>query len=79
MPLPEALLRSDLWISEVVYFPLDTALLKAARARGCDIVDGGAMAVGQAIGAFEQFTGLAADATRVEAHFRELIRVRDQT
>jgi shikimate dehydrogenase len=73
LPLPESLLRPDLWVSEVVYFPLDTALLQAARARGCATVDGGTMAVGQAIGAFELFTGLKADPLRVEAHFRSLL------
>jgi shikimate dehydrogenase len=73
MPLPETLLRPDLWISEVVYVPLDTALLQAARRIGCRTVNGGTMAVGQALGAFELFTGRRADATRMEAHFRELL------
>jgi shikimate dehydrogenase len=73
LPLPETLLHPDLWVSEVVYFPLETALLKAARARGCATVDGGTMAVGQAIGAFELFTGRAADAQRMEAHLRSLL------
>jgi len=43
--LPADLLRADLWVSEIVYFPLETALLKAARAKGCRTVDGGGMAV----------------------------------
>ena len=73
MPLPEDLLRPDLWVAEIVYFPIQTALLKAARARGCPTVDGGTMAVGQAIGAFELFTGRKADPARVEVHFRRLI------
>ena len=73
MPLPEALLRADLWVSEVVYVPLDTALLQAARAKGCAVAHGGGMAVGQAIGAFEFFTGRQADPQRVEAHFRRLL------
>jgi shikimate dehydrogenase len=73
MPLEPALLRSDLWVSEVVYFPLDTALLREARARGCRVADGGGMAVGQALGAFELFTGLRADPARVDAHFRSLV------
>jgi shikimate dehydrogenase len=77
MPLPIDLLRPELWVAEVVYFPLETALLKAARARGCATVDGGTMAVGQAIGAFELFTGLQADPARVETHFRRLIAQRD--
>jgi len=77
LPLPEALLRPGLWVAEIVYFPLDTALLKAARARGCATVNGGTMAVGQAIGAFELFTGLKADPVRVEAHFKRMLAERD--
>ena len=75
-PLPAALLRPDLWVSEIVYFPLETALLKAARVLGCRVVDGGTMAVGQAVGAFELFSGRAADPARVDAHFRRLVAAR---
>lgn len=73
LPLAEDLLHPGLWVAEIVYFPLDTALLKAARARGCITVDGGTMAVGQALGAFRLFTGLQPDAGRVDAHFRRLV------
>jgi shikimate dehydrogenase len=76
MPLPAALLRSNLWVSEIVYFPLQTALLEAARAAGCAVSDGGGMAVGQAIDAFRLFTGREADVARVERHFRRLIAER---
>ncbi len=60
-------LRSDLWVSDVVYFPLETELVAAARARGCRVLPGGGMAVQQAVGAFEYFTGLPADSARMEA------------
>lgn len=73
LPIPAPLLRPSMWVSEVVYFPIETELLKAARAAGCRTVDGGTMAVGQAVGAFELFTGLAADAARMERHFRKLL------
>jgi shikimate dehydrogenase len=73
LPLPAALLRPDLWVAEIVYFPFETELLKAARAAGCRTVDGGTMAVGQALGAFRLFTGLAPDPARIGAHFRQLI------
>jgi shikimate dehydrogenase len=76
MPLQAGLLRPDLWVSEIVYFPLETELLRAARAAGCRVVDGGTMAVGQAVGAFELFTGHKADAARVDAHFRRLVAAR---
>jgi shikimate dehydrogenase len=73
MAVPARLLRSSMWVSEVIYFPLETELLRTARASGCATVDGGTMAVGQAVGAFELFTGLVADAQRMEAHFRSLL------
>lgn len=76
MPLPESLLRSTLWLSEIVYFPLETALLKRARALGCATIDGGGMAVGQALGAFELFTGITPDAMRLQNHFRGMIAAR---
>jgi shikimate dehydrogenase len=73
LPVPPTLLKPDLWVSEIVYFPLETELLKAARAAGCATLDGGGMAVGQALGAFQLFTGREADAVRVERHFRRLV------
>lgn len=73
LPLDAALLRPDLWVSEIVYFPLETALLKEARRIGCATADGGHMAVGQAFGAFQLFTGEAPDAARMDAHFRALV------
>ena len=78
LPLPESLLRPDLWVAEIVYFPLDTALLRAAQAKGCATVDGGGMAVGQAVDAFRLFTGLEPDPARMETHFRRLIAERQQ-
>ena len=74
MPLPERLLRPSLWVSEIVYVPLETPLLQAARRLGCRICDGGHMTVGQAVGAFKLFTGLHADPSRMDAHFRRLAR-----
>lgn len=73
LPLPVALLRPGLWVGEVVYFPLETALVKAAREIGCAVCDGGGMAVGQAIGAFELFTGRRADPARMHDHFRQMV------
>src|SRR5471032_2056508 len=70
MPLPEELLRPAMWVSEIVYVPLETPLLKAARRIGCATADGGHMNVGQAIGGFKLFTGLDADAARMDTHFR---------
>ncbi|MBX3585966.1 MAG: shikimate dehydrogenase [Ramlibacter sp.] len=73
MPIQATLLKPPMWVSEVVYFPLQTELLATARARGCLTVDGGTMAVGQAVGAFELFTGRKADAARMAQHFQRLL------
>lgn len=72
LPLPQELLNPPLWVADVVYFPLETALLQAARRRGCRVANGGGMAVFQAVGAFGLFTGLVPDAQRMLAHFAEL-------
>jgi shikimate dehydrogenase len=69
LPLPKALLRPALWVAEIVYFPLETALLREARALGCRTLDGGGMAVFQAVEAFRLFTGIAPDAERMLRHF----------
>lgn len=71
-PVPPEYLRPALWVSEIIYFPLETELLKQARAVGCRTLDGGGMAVFQAVRAFELFTGAKADPERVRRHFEEL-------
>src|SRR2546430_963144 len=73
MPLPEEWLRPTMWVSDIVYVPLETPLLKAARRIGCETADGGHMNVGQAVGAFKLFTGFDADPARMDAHFRRLV------
>ncbi|WP_185073447.1 shikimate dehydrogenase, partial [Pseudomonas protegens] len=72
MPVPVELLRADLWVAEIVYFPLDTELLRNARALGCRTLDGGTMAVFQAVKAFELFSGQSADPQRMLAHFQSM-------
>lgn len=68
-PVPKELLRASLWVAEIVYFPLQTELLRDARALGCRTLDGGTMAVFQAVKAFELFSGREADAQRMLEHF----------
>ena len=73
MAFDASLLHQDLWVADIVYRPLDTALLLAARAAGCRTLDGGHMAVHQATIAFQLITGLAPDAARMSRHFRSLV------
>jgi shikimate dehydrogenase len=72
MALPAELLHPGLWVADIVYFPLETALLRRARALGCHTLDGGGMAVFQAVGAFRLFTGREADAGRMFRHFASM-------
>ncbi|HVY06464.1 MAG TPA: shikimate dehydrogenase [Burkholderiales bacterium] len=74
LPLPAELLRSSLWVAEIVYFPLETALLRAARDLKCRTMNGSAMAVFQAVEAFRLFTGIAPDAKRMQRHFESMVR-----
>ena len=69
MPLAVSLLQPRLWVADIVYFPLETELLRAARACGCRTMSGGGMAVFQAVGAFRLFAGVEPDAERMLRHF----------
>ena len=73
VPLDLALLESRHWVADIVYRPIETELVREARAKGCEVLDGGRMAVGQAADAFRIFTGLDADADRMRSHFLELV------
>jgi shikimate dehydrogenase len=71
-PVETRLLRRDLWVADIIYFPIETELLRAARACGCRTMGGGGMAVFQAVGAFRLFTGIEPDAQRMLRHFERL-------
>jgi shikimate dehydrogenase len=72
MSVARELLRSDLWVADIVYLPLETELLRRARALGCRTLPGGGMAVFQAADAFRLFTGLAPDPERMIRHFESM-------
>lgn len=71
-PFDTTLLRPDLWVADIVYRPLETELLRSARAAGCATLAGGHMAVCQAADAFRLITGIQPDVERMMRHFREL-------
>jgi shikimate dehydrogenase len=72
MAVPAELLQPSLWVADIVYFPLETELLRQARARGCRTMSGGGMAVFQAVGAFRLFAGREPDAGRMLRHFSQM-------
>lgn len=55
-PIDTELLQAHQWVADVIYLPLNTELINAARAIGCQVLDGGHMVVGQAIDAFRLIT-----------------------
>jgi shikimate dehydrogenase len=69
LPVSPALLRPDLWVVDIVYRPLETEFLRAARDRGCQVLDGGRMAVFQAADTFRLITGREPDPERMLRHF----------
>jgi len=56
--VPSDLLRSDLVVMDVVYNPLETKLLRDAKAVGAKAVDGVNMLVYQAVASFKLWTGI---------------------
>jgi shikimate dehydrogenase len=78
LPVPEALLRPELFVADIVYTPVETALVRAARRRGCRVMTGGGMCVHQAAEAFRLFTGIEPDIGRMHRLFGELSAVRDR-
>lgn len=66
---PLHLLHPDMWIADIVYFPLETELLSAARSVGCRVLPGSGMAVYQAVRAYELFTGRKPLPMRMKATF----------
>ena len=72
LPLDLALMAPEALVYDLVYDPLETPLLRAARERGLRVIDGLAMLVAQAAEAFELF--FAARAPREhDAELRELL------
>jgi shikimate dehydrogenase len=57
------------WVADIVYFPLETQLLRLAREKGCRTLDGSGMVIGQAARAFQIFTGMTADRKRMRSSF----------
>jgi len=69
VPFPAAHLEARHWVAEIIYIPEETELLRAARALGCRTLSGTGMAIGQAVRAFELFTGRKSTMASMACHF----------
>jgi len=72
-PLDTSLLDARQWVADIVYFPLETTLLRDARRLGCATLDGSGMAVYQAAAAFQIFTGRIPDVPRMLRSFQAAV------
>lgn len=71
--VPAECLKPNHWVADIVYFPLETELLRDAKRRGCRTLDGSGMVVHQAAAAFEIFTDLRADRQRMLKSFIDFV------
>jgi shikimate dehydrogenase len=76
-PVPVDALRSDHWVADVIYTPMETELIKTAAAKGARVLTGGGMCVYQAVDAFRLFTGITPDVARMHRVFAAALAERD--
>ncbi|MDO5493823.1 MAG: shikimate dehydrogenase [Nesterenkonia sp.] len=76
-PFDTDALTGDMWVSDIVYRPVETQLVRRARAHGCRVIVGLGMAMHQAADAFEIFTGEAADRSAMLSDLRSLIETEE--
>lgn len=72
-PVEPELLHQGLWVADIVYRPVMTALLRHAHQAGCRTLTGAGMAVHQAADAFELITGRPAHREAMFADLDDLI------
>src|SRR6478736_4780790 len=69
MPMTPEVVRAGQFVADVIYTPLETEFLKAAKARGARTMGGAGMCVHQAVDAFRHFSGRAPDIARLKRAF----------
>jgi shikimate dehydrogenase len=71
--IPAEYLRSGMWVGEVIYTPLETELVIAARQKGLDVMTGDGMNLYQGIESFRLITGLDPDSNAMTQTYRDLL------
>jgi shikimate dehydrogenase len=72
-PVPEGAMRAGQVVMDIVYKPIETELVRAARRRGAAAVHGGRMLLHQAARQFELYTGAIAPLEAMDAALRAQI------
>jgi shikimate dehydrogenase len=77
LPMTPEVVRPHQVVADVIYTPLETEFLKAAKAKGARTMGGAGMCVHQAVRAFELFTGRTPDLARMDRTFLAAAAKRD--
>jgi len=77
LPMTPEIVQSHQVVADVIYTPLETEFLKAAKAKGARTMGGAGMCVHQAVRAFELFAGRTPDLARMERTFLAAAAKRD--
>lgn len=72
-PVPEPVLEEGMVVMDLVYHPLETRLLSAARARGCTLISGIRMLIHQGAEQFRLWTGIDPPLSIMEGALREAL------
>jgi shikimate dehydrogenase len=76
-PVPMDAVERRHWVADVIYTPLETELIAAARTKGARVVNGAGMCVHQAAETFRLFTGVMPDVGRMHRTFDAAAMLRD--
>jgi shikimate dehydrogenase len=71
LPMTPDAVRAGQFVADVIYTPLETEFLTAAKARGARTMGGAGMCVHQAADAFRHFSGRTPDVERLRRTFAE--------
>ena len=77
LPMTPEVVQAHHVVADVIYTPLETEFLKAAKAKGARTMGGAGMCVHQAVRAFELFTGRTPDLARMDRTFLAAAAKRD--
>jgi len=75
-PVPAGLVTGAHFAADVIYSPLETEFIKAARRAGARTMSGDGMLLHQGVEAFRLFTGITPDVSRMRAVLKEAFAAR---
>jgi shikimate dehydrogenase len=75
LPLAVKTLEPDMVVADVIFNPRDTRLLREARERGCQTIDGLGMLVNQAVIGFKIWTGVDPSADVMRDALEEFLEI----